>query len=180
MQYNYQLLKRSPSFIPLYECIYCWRRHCWIVLLCNSPTIHERVPVAKQSWHMVLVEVLCWLSACCSCSKDIVLYGCPWSQWDGQDWQGEAEAPVDARGSLVLLSAWALLALRWVTQQTTKTRRWCTAHWWRWHRGLLQSSLSTLEDAVLVVAGSEGVEFTYTPKGRNGFLEKVVRIWLTH
>lgn len=86
--------------------------------LCFSwPKIYKSIILQKQSWpYGALVEAKCWRSACCSWVDDISLHNGSWPQWDGHHWQEEAEAPGDARGSLVLLAVWALLALCLVIQ----------------------------------------------------------------
>lgn len=123
-------------------------------MCCCWPKIHKSVTLPKQSWpYGALVEAKCWLAACCSWVEDILLHNDSWPQWDGQHWHGEAEAPGDARGSLVLLSVWALLALCLVIlnkkNKTINTGRWVTVQWWRWHGG---RAARAAWDAALVLA----------------------------
>lgn len=100
-------------------------------------------------------------------------------QWDGQHWHGEAEAPGDARGSLVLLSVWVLLAPRSVVQNKKIKRETeggglqCSGCW---HGGWWQSSLSNLGDATLNLVIQRERKWLILLRHRAAFLETVVKI----
>lgn len=83
----------------------------------------QSITLPKQSWpYGALMEAKCWLAACCSWVEDIFLHNDPRLRWGGQRWQWEAEAPGDARGSLVLFSVWALLAVFGNSEQKIKRK----------------------------------------------------------
>lgn len=114
---------------------------------------HQSITLPKQSWpYGALMEAKCWLAACCSWVEDIFLHNDPWLRWGGQRWQWEAEAPGDARGSLVLFSVWALLAVFGNSEQKNKkeTQGGVLLYTADAETSLWQSILSSLRDAAVI------------------------------